>query len=241
MCTISWLYENHGYQVFFNRDEQVSRAKAKPPEPFSCDHQKSTYLMPIDPQGLGSWMGVTQNGVTVCLLNFYQGIIPKGPLVSRGQLVKRLLEQSTLVRMLDTLSHVNVLSYAPFTLLLFSREQKAPYGVCWDGKTHLKRTEVKSPFTSSGIDFPSVSQHRQDSYQTLLKQHQGTITASLLFDFHRSHLPSKSMNSVCMHREDAQTVSLSHVSVEQDKVVYTYWDGPPCEQQTKVASALAQQ
>jgi hypothetical protein len=47
--------------------------------------------------------------------------------------------------------------------------------------------------------------------------------------YHSSHMPNRSKESVCMHREDANTISLSHVSVSEQSVSFRYADGSPCE------------
>ncbi|MCZ2721180.1 NRDE family protein [Marinomonas sp. 15G1-11] len=240
MCTVSWLYNEDGYQVFFNRDEQRSREKAQPPQIFSSTKiNNATYIMPVDPQGLGSWMGVTHSGITVCLLNFYQGKPPTGPLISRGILVKQLLELNSFEKIRAALSEMVLLTYAPFSLLVFCPDKSKPYSLCWDGHNQYQSLNIVSPFTSSGVDFPIVSQHRQDSFKSLLTQNKQEITPELLFDFHRSHLPTKSMKSVCMHREDAKTVSLSHIKVEKNNINYTYWDGSPCSSQEKYSKTLS--
>ena len=46
MCSVSWLLEKKGYQVFFNRDEQKSRALALPPKKYTLDGVD--VLMPLD-------------------------------------------------------------------------------------------------------------------------------------------------------------------------------------------------
>ncbi|MFT2110696.1 NRDE family protein [Marinomonas sp. 2405UD68-3] len=228
MCTISWLYNHQGYQIFFNRDEQRRREKAHPPEVFQSKLNNSHYIMPVDPQGNGSWMGVTSDGVSICLLNYYQGNLPKGQLTSRGMLVRNLLELTSYKKVEQYLNTMDCMQYAPFTLLIFSRSKSHPLSVCWDGQTTLKNIQATSPFTSSGVDFPSVSNHRQESYAKLLKHNNGTVDDHLLLKLHRSHLPERSMNSVCMHRGDAKTVSLSHIKIDQHQADYTYWDGSPC-------------
>ncbi len=237
MCTVSWLYDLAGYQIFFNRDEQRSRQNALPPQIFissknsaqNSSQHKQSYIMPVDPQGNGTWMGATTEGICVCLLNFYQGALPQGPLISRGILVKTLLELISFKKIEQHLNKIDCTHYSPFTLLIFNPLDKHPLGFCWDGKTTLTTIQVTSPFTSSGVDFPTVSNHRQQSYAKLLGDNGNKVDESLLLQFHKSHLPQKSMNSVCMHRNDAKTVSLSQIKVNEGQIDYRYWDGAPCE------------
>jgi hypothetical protein len=51
-----------------------------------------------------------------------------------------------------------------------------------------------------------------------------------LHGFHRSHWPDRSYRSVCMHRAEAHTVSLSHVKVLPTHVHMQYQAGSPCQE-----------
>ena len=67
MCTISWFVSSQGYSVFFNRDEAKVRPKARPPQILTLNGVSS--IMPIDPQGEGTWCFANEYGLTVALLN----------------------------------------------------------------------------------------------------------------------------------------------------------------------------
>lgn len=67
MCTVSWIHEPDGYQLFCNRDEKRTRPAADPPRIHERDGVR--WLAPVDPAGGGAWIGVNQTGVAVCLLN----------------------------------------------------------------------------------------------------------------------------------------------------------------------------
>lgn len=226
MCTVSWLYNHQGYHVFFNRDEQRSRAIARPPKVISNDGH--AFIMPQDPQGQGTWMGVTSAGVSICLLNYYQGKVPSGTLISRGQLVRNLLEAVHVEAIQRHLNTIDLSHFAPFSLLVFTPNHTTPMSYLWTGSQLQNIAQLTSPYTSSGVDFPVVSSHRQASYQTLRNRDE-EINVATLQRFHQSHLPEKSMFSVCMHRADAHTVSLSHIHVNQQQAIYEYWDGSPCD------------
>lgn len=239
MCTLSWLYEDVGYQVFFNRDEQKSRPRAIPPQTFQADNQ-SQYLMPLDPQGNGSWIGVNEHGLTVCLLNYYQGTTPKGLLTSRGLLVRHLLSLTNLTDMKYYVESLNKDQFAPFTLVLFALGEGSPMSFQWDG-VDLHALLIHCPYTSSGVEYPIVSRSRQACFHRYLEQQHlssQSMTAEHYLAFHRSHWPSESRLSVCMHRDDAQTVSLSHIDVHPEYATFDYWDGPPCETKAAIQSKL---
>lgn len=228
MCTLSWLKTHHGYEVFFNRDEQRTRSIATPPEHYkSADNQ---YIMPTDLDSGGSWIGITDAGVSICLLNFYQGKTPNTALISRGLLVKELLGLSNIEAISKALEQIQFEYYAPFTLALFDPEQDRPISYCWDGLV-LKRITIESPYTSSGVEFPQVSQARQQTFKQHFESRPKCIEQ--LKAFHASHLPDKSKWSVCMHREDAYTVSFSHLSITPFDSIFNYVAGSPCQQNAK--------
>jgi len=237
MCTLSWLYSQTGIEVFFNRDESKNRPRAIPPAEYTSPNGHQ-YLMPLDTQSNGSWIGVTESGFCLCILNYYQGETPTGELISRGLLVKTLLEISAEDAIYDYLDERDWKQYAPFTLVLFFPNTKEPTALCWDGIYRdgdghaLKPVAIHSPYTSSGVDFPAVSQARQTAYKesfNLLENDNISSNSTKLKSFHASHIPEKSKYSVCMHRSDASTVSFSRIEITSDLIEFEYADGAPCQ------------
>lgn len=232
MCTLSWLKTHHGYEVFFNRDEQRTRLIASDPQHYQA-RSGNQFIMPTDLNSGGSWIGVTDSGVSICLLNFYQGMTPNNDLISRGLLVKDLLGLSHIGAILNALKQIRFENYAPFTLVLFEPEQESPMSFCWDGIkfTHI---EIESPYTSSGVEFPQVSNARQQTFKRHFKDRPKCIEQ--LKAYHASHFPEKSKWSVCMHRKDASTVSFSHISTTTFSSTFNYVAGSPCQHDAKESS-----
>ena len=89
MCTLTYLLTEHGYEIYFNRDEQRARLLALPPQ-FNPSREA---IYPIDANGQGTWLALTQSGLSLALLNNYQA--PATPVdensISRGQLILSLL------------------------------------------------------------------------------------------------------------------------------------------------------
>ena len=54
MCTVSWMLQANGYQLFCNRDEKKTRPIALPPRVHSCAGVQ--FLAPVDTQSGGSWL-----------------------------------------------------------------------------------------------------------------------------------------------------------------------------------------
>lgn len=253
MCTASWFYEaDEGYQLFFNRDEQKTRSIAIEPKVFNDSSVKAIY--PIDPDGNGTWISCNEYGISICLLNYYQGTPTlANQAKSRGLLVKQLSVFKQLKAIKDYFNTNTFSAYNPFSVLVFSLNSKKPYAVNWTGK-ELIETEINSPAISSSVDFENIYAQRLQTYreivETPLSNSHSVDTAheqkalsnkritqknyqqEIHLAFQKSHLPKKSKASVCMHREDAHTVSFSHIQVSSKEVIFNYVNSSPCGKAT---------
>lgn len=242
MCTLSWLHTNDSYQLFFNRDEQRTRELALAPRSFMEKGVK--VLMPIDPEGGGSWIAVNEYGLSACLLNYYQGStatpITGLPLISRGKLLRVLSCSPTLDALQNTLSNTSLNYYAPFTLVAFAAlaelntHSDAVRGYQWNGLS-LQHFQPESMITSSSFKFQEVAESRHQLYQQVIN----TQSVEQHVDFHTTHAGSMDYRSVCMHRDDAKTVSFSHIQVSTAKVIFSYQQGSPCESASPVITEIA--
>lgn len=223
---MTWFVTEEGYELFFNRDERVSRRHAEPP---GIQTSKGVrYISPTDADAGGTWIAVNQFGITTCLLNHYQfeQIKTYKDWISRGEIVRqfattydiRLAEQQFLA--------LELKDYRAFRMFIIDRSGSNCLFV-WDG--HMPRIErnVVTPKSSSSIDAKHVKLVRRNLFDEL------GLTASRdsgdYLRYHASHLPGRSKESVCMHRPDANTVSMSHLQVNGDTINFRYADGAPCE------------
>lgn len=220
MCSVSWCLDTSGYQLFFNRDEQKTRAPALVPQSFF--QQQTHVLMPIDPVGNGSWISLNEHGVSLCLLNNYQGQKPEGPLISRGQLLKSLSSESSIANVEAQFSQLALDRFAPFILLAFERSNNQVRAFEWDGK-HANVSYVTSPQFSSAVTLEKASAYRQSTYDKAPIKNTDAYLA-----FHSNHHPEQPHLSVCMHREDAETVSFTRIHVSGDRMEMSYVPGSPC-------------
>ncbi|MGO2356355.1 MAG: NRDE family protein [Marinomonas foliarum] len=229
MCSVSWWIDESGYQLFFNRDEQKTRAPALSPQSFTL--QGIQVLMPIDPVGKGSWISLNEAGVSLCLLNNYQGKTPSGQLTSRGQLVKQLSSATGLAQIEWQFAQLDLQQFAPFTLLAFELGNSKVREFQWDGE-NASILYAQSPHFSSAVELEGVTAYRQSVYEELAVE-----SADDLLLFHSQHHPEQSHFSVCMHREDAQTVSFTRIQVAKDNFQMSYVAGSPCSNLTPQALA----
>lgn len=228
MCTVTWLHRPDGYELCFNRDELKTRLIAHPP---SIHHEDGLhYIAPIDADAGGTWIGVNQFGITVCLLNYYHAAMNRqlsaADYTSRGLLVKSLLTHDTLSDIFARYSDAELRQFRPFKLLAIGPESAAQ-GLVWDGTSAEIARNPEPPLSSSSFLSEKVIEQRRRRF--------GEIRASdgnhpeALRNYHRSHIPEKGPFSVCMHREEAHTVSFSRVVVAAEHITFHYTPGAPCE------------
>lgn len=219
MCTLSWVYHgNHHYEVFFNRDEQKSRLPALEPQRMLIDDVLC--VMPIDPVGGGSWISTNEHGVTVCLLNFYQGDLPVGELTSRGMIIKRLASCCS-SKMVDArLMAMELSHFAPFTVVSFDTRRNANETIQWTWDGHrLSRKHAFSPVISAAKHYEQARIYRYNLFNELMTSVQDE---DLGRQFHHTYDVDNPHLSPLMEREDARTVSFTSVVVSNSTQVMRY-------------------
>lgn len=238
MCTVSWLHCDSGYQLFCNRDERHTRGRAAPPQL----HQRAgvSFIAPTDGDHGGSWIGVNEFGLSLCLLNRYQdeAAQPLQPTVSRGLLLTALMDSDSPAQVSCRIKQSELTSFQPFTLLALAPESPALI-IHWTGRELLtdSNAEAQMPLTSSSYETARVIECRQQQFAEL-KQQAGKITADLLVKFHRSHAPERGPLSVCMHRADAATVSFSRISIADGAIRFDYQSAAPCADEAHTPHSL---
>lgn len=243
MCTVSWLRRDDGYTLLCNRDERYTRLPAAGPKLGSV--RGVSYVTPVDGDHGGSWIGANQFGLALCLLNRYgESSVGEKGFVSRGLLLKDLLDSRSVDHVRKRMRQLELEWFRPFTLLALSVNEPEMLFE-WTGSELGLQAAPKVPLTSSAVKVPDVLRLRRELFAEMVSAKEKPDLHSLQ-DFHRSHLPERGPASVCMHRDDAATVSLSIVTVKPDEVEFIYQPGPPCEAapiETKVLprSGLASQ
>ncbi|MBI2688705.1 MAG: NRDE family protein [Acidobacteria bacterium] len=224
MCTVSWLHQTAGYLLLCNRDEKRTRKTAELPRIDEKDAVR--FLTPRDGGQRGSWIAVNEFGLALTLLN---GASPKSPPArSRGLLLLDWISARSAAELAQRVEQTDLTPYAPFTIAALQPGAKATVHR-WNGvkKTAVENGEGCMPLTSSSADAPAAQFHRRMEFRRLLAQ-TGRLDAHLLRLFHESHRPHPSALTACMHRDDAQTVSFSRVSVDDKAVRLFYSPAPPC-------------
>ncbi|HAU68854.1 MAG TPA: hypothetical protein DCW52_10730 [Gammaproteobacteria bacterium] len=235
MCTLTWFTHDEGYELFFNRDESVLRKRALLPN--ISEQEGVSYIAPTDADEGGTWIATNQKGYTICLLNHYQfeQIKTYKDWISRGKLVRDFADTDSLAQAQARFYAMDLHDYRAFRMFIIG-----PAGgnrlMVWDGHAQRVELDVAQPKSSSSVDAQHVKALRKTNFQDL--QLPSSSNTNDFIKFHRSHFPRASKESVCMHRAEAQTVSLSHVSVCRNKTSFAYMDGPPCQSEFGEAVSL---
>ncbi len=261
MCTVSWIHQPGGFELFCNRDERRTRKAALPPQ--VLDLQSVKIIAPRDGDFGGSWISVNEFGLALSLLNFHEtqtgtGFSLSQPVsqtevcptdfTSRGLLLMELANCRLREEVLGRIAERQLEKFQPFTLLILTPENSALI-VRWDGNECLidPDAEAQMPLTSSSFDSGRVIEARKRKFSELTgawiadvpfapasteawAERPRSSHASLLLEYHRSHDPSPSAYSTCMHRPDAETVSFSRIKVDSNSVEFRYHPHSPCRE-----------
>lgn len=238
MCTLSWIPCLDGYVLAFNRDERRTRPAALPPSVRVIDGV--SFLAPTDPEGGGTWVAANAAGLTVALANRYHDSRPADPArrVSRGQLVLGLASAQSIGEVEDRLNAARLDRYDGFTLTALEPGMPARlYG--WNGATL-----VASGRTAPGLLVASSAKRETAAIAARTEALAGLAaeegwTRRTLLQAHSGHAPSTGALSICMHRDDASTVSLTQIEVDAARVAMTYHGGQPCEGPPVTRASLA--
>lgn len=220
MCTVSWTFDAGTLHILVNRDEQQQRDDALLPRQFETNG--TAYLMPVDPQGGGSWFAVNQKGFTFCLLNNYQVKFRSAGLDSRGLLIKNLASCSHWDAIDQLLQAAALERYAPFSLLVFPPQQ-GPLKFTWNGEQVRQTLAPDSPVSSSAM-LPRFTPWLRNTWAKLTLPKAPSLHQ--LASFHRSRLPFGKRFAVDMQRNTSATVSTSHLEIRPTQINLRYWQGP---------------
>jgi hypothetical protein len=231
MCSVNWRQFGDTIGIVFNRDESVLRTPALPPQRFAKGGVE--FVMPIDPDGGGSWITMNSAGLVLFILNDYQGVMkpPSSDLVSRGLLLKSLASCSDLAEVEGVLQQWPLSRSQPFYLGCISNEQQLMWH--FDGKPNnfskVARLLPNQWYSSGHPEAAEIYAARQ----AYVDEQEATLrTLDELITLHQSHYPhvhNDRAYSLCMHRPEARSQSLTSISLGHSEVEMTHWQGQPCE------------
>jgi len=252
VCTLSVLARRGGGCLLaMNRDERTTRGVARPPELDAAG--ATTFLAPRDADAGGTWIAVDRGGRTLCLLNGDRVAAGAGDaaeaadphvLPSRGRLIPELIGDpapAAVARELRGRLRRGTLRFRPFQLVAI--DPALPSGratalaISFDGR-ELHEESFVAPFvlTSNGFDPDGVARARRARFDDFLASRlDGESDIALrdaLLELHASHsaeAPRGGLHTICMHRPEVRTVSVTLVETSPAGVTMVYRPGQPCE------------
>ncbi|HXC62875.1 MAG TPA: NRDE family protein, partial [bacterium] len=187
-------------------------------------------LYPVDPGSQGTWVGMSERGTSYGLLNQHpEGWQRRRGLQSRGRLVPLALAADTAIAGLERVASENLADTAPF-LLVGVDEGQAPLSLRWDGRELERRLYPEGPglWTSSAFEPKAVDAARQELFQCRLsalpRNAEDADVLALQEAFHFSQEPEAGPWAVWMTRDDARSVSYTHLMMLQKQGVLRYLD-----------------
>ncbi|HEY4274496.1 MAG TPA: NRDE family protein [Rhizomicrobium sp.] len=234
MCTISFLPMRSGFLLAMNRDEQKTRPRALKPRKYWTGTHAA--LFPSEPDG-GTWVGVSDAGLSLALINWYaKPQRDRALCVSRGVIIPHLLAAESMADIGAMFADLPLERINPFRLIAASAHEKRLREWRWDGtvlSSHKFRWSRRHWF-SSGYNEALVNKKRAAAVRGM-----AALTPARLRKLHAAHLPERGPFSLCMHREEAETVSYTEITVSRSGAEMRYAAGSPCRKESGTPRALS--
>ncbi len=247
MCTLTIIpisnIASGGVRIACNRDESRARPPALPPEVRMADGRQM--IMPVDPVGGGTWIGVNDAGLAAALLNAYPAdfnpasLPPAETLVSRGTIIPGLLGSNHFDELIERAARVDTSRFAPFRLVLVGDGEVVEMRWASHAMQRSSRVQLTGPmmFTSSGLGDEMVDGPRRELFRDWF--HESADWPKEQDAFHRHQWPESPGVSVCMSRAEARTVSYTVVEITAATVTMAYHPQPPNQPSTAVVKSIA--
>ncbi len=224
MCTLAWLPGNDGYILWHSRDERRARGVALPPV---VEYGQGTgWISPRDTDAGGTWVGVNTHGVTVGIANLVRDAapVPAGRKVSRGLLVRELLQAPAARQVEQRVRATSLDSFEPFTLVSLETGQP-PVILRWDRSTLAAVPPLaKTLLVTSAGGNVAIERGRVALFESLGPADRDPDRIEALY----RAPPDGSNEAICVHRAEVSTVSLVRIEVTPPRVFLAYTPGQPC-------------
>lgn len=223
MCTVTVVPTVDGFRMRCNRDERRDRTYALPPILHTQPHRRA--ILPTDPAGPGSWIGVNDAGIAAALLN--RTLDSAEPIDSevqhsRGLIVPKLLDCASLAEAIAVASRLNLREFNPFRIVVVQGAAAAVATSDGAGMS-VESTTLSRPMmlTSSSLGDALVERPRRTLFDRMFSGEQPTWLPAQ-GRFHRHQWTRRREISVRMERGDALTVSHTVVRVNSNAIELRY-------------------
>lgn len=226
MCTLTFVPKSTGYLVGMNRDERIARGHGFPPHVRRIGSKDAVF--PSEENG-GTWIGSNQYGITLALLNWNIPDLRQSARRSRGLIIPGLLTATTLAEINSALSTYQARDCAPFRLIAVIPSERRLLQSSWDGRNVTHKTypwNMRHWFSSSASDIRAEESRGDVCSRSSTDENVGSV--AWLRQLHQSHVNGPGPFSMCVHREQVETLSYTEVCCTREKVTMVHVIGSPC-------------
>jgi len=225
MCSVTYLpLPNNNFILTANRDVSVNRKPAT--FPTIIETSKGNICFPEDGEAGGTWIGTSELGRAVVLLNggFENHLSQPTYAKSRGIIVREILGISNAWAYLQDAVLTNI---EPFTLLIMDWQIDFQlWEFVWDGeRKYFKELDKNQPiiYSSSTLYNAPMRQKREGWFNDWLQQNPTYEQADIL-DFHESAGEGNPHESLLLNRGYMKTVSVTSIQKQGNLGTILYHD-----------------
>ncbi|MFK7946966.1 MAG: NRDE family protein [Saprospiraceae bacterium] len=225
MCTVTYLPQpNDNFILTSSRDISIQRLPATFPK--TVDTSNGKIIFPKDGQAGGTWIGTSEIGRTVVLLNggFENHIFSPSYTRSRGTIVRELLETKNAWSYLQNSVLTNI---EPFTLLIIdTTSELALWEFVWDGeRKYFKQLNKYQPliYSSSTLYDDTMKMKRNQWFEDWLLQNPYYKSTDIL-NFHETAGEGNHNESIFLKRDNIQTASITSIQKQDNLATIFYYD-----------------
>lgn len=227
MCSLTFVGRDDGYVLAMNRDELTSRGVALPPTLTEIGGVSAVY--PRDGAG-GTWIAANRHGIALALLNWNdvpQPGAPKGR--SRGVVIPYLIQFAGSRDIQEAIGKFDLGGIWPFRLVGVIPAEKKILEWQWSSeKLEVQHHGWESRhWFSSSLSDKQAAAARGAACENAWDEG-GCGSLHWLRKLHASHANGPGPFSVCVHRENVETLSYTEFDCTPGKLECRYFSGSPC-------------
>jgi len=224
MCTVTYLpLGGDNFILTSNRDEGVTRKPALMPKAYDVTGKK--VIFPKDGEAGGTWIGMSENGRVVCLMNgaFVRHERELPYRMSRGQVV---LDALTTDDFEGFLHNYLLEKIEPFTIVAFDWQGDFQrWELRWDGRArHIKLLENKPQIWSSSTLYDAKMHAKREKWFAELLTENADYQVDKIRNFHKTAGEGDFITNLRTERGFLRTVSVTTIEKLHSNVEINYED-----------------
>ena len=227
MCTLTLIPREDGYYLAMNRDEETTRGLAAPPVRIDAEGVETVY--PRETEG-GTWIAANDRGVALALLNWNDMTHPNARKIrSRGEVIPELIRMDSHRDVETAFERLDFVGMLPFRLVGVFPAEKEIVEWRWNLRpvnSQLHQWEPRQWFSSSLSD-EQAALHRGEACRSAWCQ-EDAGSLPWLRKLHAAHDAQRGPFSICVHRENVETLSYTEFACTSTRVLCNYFPGSPC-------------